>query len=249
MESMVGDIVYALIAFNGDLISLTQGGHISGNSLTTVLNGICGSLNMRCHYYDVPRSVPFRDVVKLMTYGDDNVGSVSVDLDDFGIDTISAFLGKYGQTYTMPDKESLITRFLPVEDLEFLKRKSVYHQALGVSVGALAEGSCFKMLHCFLRSKKSPLSEEAASGINVDTALREWFNHGPEVFEMRRMQLKQVVAAADLTSFCNELEHTYDDRVIVWRHVYLGEPLPSEELSQAVSLELDRDIAHDIAQL
>jgi hypothetical protein len=51
MEAMAGDIVFAVIAFNGDLIGLTEGGHISGNSLTVILNSICGSLNLRCFMY------------------------------------------------------------------------------------------------------------------------------------------------------------------------------------------------------
>jgi hypothetical protein len=51
MEAMIGDIVYAYIAFNGDLIGLTEGTHISGNSLTVIINGICGSLNLRCYFY------------------------------------------------------------------------------------------------------------------------------------------------------------------------------------------------------
>lgn len=51
METMVADVVYAYIAVNGDLISITNGTHISGNSLTVIINGICGALNLRACFY------------------------------------------------------------------------------------------------------------------------------------------------------------------------------------------------------
>lgn len=229
MEAMCGDIVYAIIAFNGDLIGLTEGTHISGNSLTVIINGICGSLNLRCYFYEqnpaasFEERMRFRDYVKLMTYGDDNIGSVSPEVNNFTIKGASEFLDKYGQTYTMPDKESELLDFLPPEEFEFLKRKSVYHPKLGVNVGALSEKSCFKMLHCYVRDKKSPLSENHACAQNIDTALREWFNHGETQYEKRRKQLKEVAASANITHLCAELEVSYDDRVAEWKNKYTEE--------------------------
>ena len=115
----------------------------------------------------------------MITYGDDNAGSVDEKYANFNIKRCSEVLARYGQVYTMPDKESEMVDFISVNDLEFLKRKTVYHSALGCEVGALSEDSCFKMLHCFLREKNSPLSEVEACALNIDTALMEWFNHGP----------------------------------------------------------------------
>ncbi len=226
MEAMTGDIVYAVIAFNGDLIGLTEGTHISGNSLTVIINGICGSLNLRCYFYTENRPeifedrIPFREVVALVTYGDDNIGSVSDKCNNFTIKGASEFLGKHGQVYTMPDKESELTDFLPSEDFEFLKRKSVYHKDLGLHLGALIDKSCFKMLHCYLRSRNSPLTEELACAQNIDTALREWFNHGPELYEQRRIQMVEIAQRASITHLCTELEHTYADKVAMWREKY-----------------------------
>lgn len=227
MEAMTGDVVYALIAYNGDLVGLTEGTHISGNSLTVIINGICGSLNLRCFFYDqypVKRfddRMKFRDCVKLITYGDDNIGSVKKGVNKFTIKGASNFLARYGQTYTMPDKESELTDFLPIEEFEFLKRKSVYHERLGHHVGALVEKSCFKMLHCYLRSKDSPLSEELACAVNIDTALSEWFNHGEEVYEYRRSQLKEVAVRSNIRHFCEKLDSSYSDRVETWRQRYI----------------------------
>lgn len=226
MEAMSGDLVYAIIAYNGDLISLNSGTHISGNSLTVILNGICGSLNLRCYFYSkhVPRDgkvLPFRDCVKLITYGDDNIGSVRPDIENFTIKGASEFLEAHGQVYTMPDKESKLVDFLPPQEFEFLKRVSVFHPKLGVHVGALVEKSCFKMLHFYLRDKNSPDSERVACAKNIDTACREWFNHGEETYEKRREQLKEVAKRAEILHLCEEIDVSYDARVEAWRDKHL----------------------------
>ena len=226
MEAMCGDLVYAIINFNGDLIGLTEGSHISGNSLTVILNGICGSLNMRCYFYSkLYKNTPnefladFQEFVALITYGDDNLGSSHSDL-DFTIKGASEFLAEYGQTYTMPDKDSELTEYLAPEDLEFLKRKNVYHPKLKTSLGALVDKSCFKMLHYYLRDKKCPNTEEYACALNIDTALSEWFNHGEDVYEMRREQLREVAERAKITYLCEALDKTYDEKVIEWLEKY-----------------------------
>jgi hypothetical protein len=226
MEAMTGDLVYAVVAFNGDLIGFITGTHISGNSLTAQLNGICGALNMRCYFYahhsfdNFEERKRFRDYVALMTYGDDNIGTKKKELDNFTIKGFSEFLAEYGQIYTMPDKESELLDYLPAEDFEFLKRKSVFIPEIGCHVGALVDKSCEKMLHCFMRGKGAPLTEEHACGINIDTALREWFNHGRDVYEKRRAQLQEIAKRANLSHLCTELDRDFDERVQIWKENY-----------------------------
>jgi len=226
MEAMTGDIVFSLIAFNGDLIGLTEGAHISGNSLTVVINGICGSLNLRCFFYsrypvgDWEKRMKFRDHVAIMTYGDDNIGSVAETAPEFTIKNCSHFLAEYGQEYTMPDKESDLLDYLPPDDFEFLKRKSVYHPDLGLHVGALLHKSIYKSLHCFMRPKGVVETEAYASALNVDTALREWFNHGRDVYETQRELMHEVCNRAGISHMCDRLGVTYDECVLEWREKY-----------------------------
>jgi hypothetical protein len=226
MEAMTGDLVFALIAFNGDLVGLTEGTHISGNSLTVVINGICGSLNLRAYFYSEYPPVsfeerkPFRDNVKLMTYGDDNIGSVSKAIDKFTIKGCSEFLDGYGQVYTMPDKESKLLDFLPYSDFEFLKRTSTYCPERGIHTGALNDKSCFKMLHCHIRGKGAQDTEEMASALNMDTALREWAHHGRDTYEMRRVQMTKVAALAGVTHLCTQLDVDYTESIQVWKEKY-----------------------------
>jgi hypothetical protein len=226
MEAMTGDIVFSYIAFNGDLIGLTEGTHISGNSLTVIINGICGSLNLRCYFYsqNQPDSVEtrlrFRDYVSIMTYGDDNIGSVSSEIHNFTIKGCSEFLGEFGQVYTMPDKESDLKDFLPIEDREFLKRDSVWHPKLGVHLGALLDKSIYKSLHCFMRGKNCVDTEESACAQNIDGALREWFNHGEEKYEKQRALMTEVANRAGISHMCTRLNVSYNDAVVEWRERY-----------------------------
>lgn len=231
MEAMTGDIVFALIAFNGDLIGLNEGAHISGNPLTVIINGIGGSLNLRAYFYsEHSKTMSFREYVKLSTYGDDNIGSVDETIDNFTIKGISEFLKEYGQVYTMPDKESELVDFLPPEDFEFLKRKSTFCKEKGVHVGSLVEKSIFKMLHMYLRPKGTIDSEELASAKNIDTALREWSNHGRDVYESRRLDMNSVAQNTGITHLCTQLDVDYDEVVLTWKHKYTSTSGPSSTL-------------------
>jgi hypothetical protein len=226
MEAMTGDIVFACVAFNGDLIGLTEGTHISGNSLTVIINGICGSLNLRCFFYSqypcttFDDRLRFRDKVAIMTYGDDNIGSVHPEIDKFTIKGCSKFLAEYGQIYTMPDKESDLRDFLNPDEFEFLKRQSVWHPKLGVHTGALLDKSIYKSLHCFMRGKNCVETEEFACAQNIDGALREWFHHGEDKYESQRKKMIEVANRAHIAYLCSELDLTYDDRVQKWHTTY-----------------------------
>jgi hypothetical protein len=233
METMVGDIVYAIIAYNGDLLAIQSGTHISGNSLTVILNGISGSLNLRDFFYTkYSGDIEFRDAVKLMTYGDDNIGSVSEDFPEFNIKGASEFLGAHGQIYTMPDKESELKAHLDPEDFEFLKRFSVYHPKLGCNIGALLDKSIIKSLHCYLRPKGAPLTPDEACAQNIDTALREWFNHGESVYESRRTQMIRVAEKANIRHLCTLLNTTYDDMVVDWKYKYASGSKPERVVEE-----------------
>jgi hypothetical protein len=223
MKAVVSDVVFAYIQFDGELVSLTEGGHISGNSLTVIINSLVGSLNARCCFYanrPPGRFEKFRDCVAFMTYGDDNIGSVSSTCDWFDTKQFGEFLSQYGQEYTMPDKSVELTNFLPLSQFEFLKRKSVYIPEIGCTIGALNETSISKSLHAYLRGKNPPMSEEGACAVNIDTALLEYFNHGREVYEERRKQLRLVAEDAGISVLCRRLDQTFDERVRDWKENY-----------------------------
>lgn len=236
MEALTGDIVYAYIAFDGNLIGLTEGGHISGNSLTVIINGICGALNLRNYFFTQypPHdgvTLNFRDCVALSTYGDDNIGSVRADIDKFTIKGCSKFLGELGQIYTMPDKTSELKDFLDPSEWEFLKRQSVYNEDLGLHLGALSIKSIMKPLHMVLRPKGSPLTDEMVCAENLDGAAMEFWLHGKEIYEDAREKLQEVARRSDVSHMCKRLHYSYEDILSEWKVKYLGdkEILPQNE--------------------
>jgi hypothetical protein len=50
--------------------------------------------------------------------------------------------------------------------------------------------------------------------------LLEWFNHGEDVYENRREQMKLVAELADLSHLCTRLDETYQQRVEMWKEKY-----------------------------
>lgn len=245
MEAMCGDLVFLFVAMNGDLVSTSEGLFLSGTMITALLNSITNSINLRMafyHYYP-PKSfeerVRFKDVVAVGTYGDDNIGSSDPTYDKFNIIGISEFLAKYDQIYTMPDKESEMTPRLPPDEAEFLKRKNVYCPKKEMSVGALDEDSIFKSLHNYIRTKSSPLTEEQACATNIDGALREWANHGEEIYEMRRQQMLTVATRCEIEHLCTEIYKDYDQQVEKWKCKYIYK---TEEPDQAQSFEFEDQV-------
>ncbi len=90
--------------------------------------------------------------------------------------------------------------------------------------GPLSEDSIFKSLMTVLSSKA--LSVEEQSMCNIDGALREWFVHGRDHYEMRRSQMQEVAYAAELTHGCKMLNRTYDDCLLMFndRYLRIGSP-------------------------
>lgn len=220
MKNMIGDLIYPMINFNGDLISLTEGGWISGVPMTVHVNGICGSLLMRCAFFTMyPKVDEFRSCVALLTYGDDNFGSVTKECEDFNIKSISKYLEPYGMVYTMPDKDSELVEFLELSEVEFLKRQSSYIEEIDRSVGALREESIYKSLHCQIASKDNKTEKEACAEL-LEGALREWFCHGRKIFEDRHAKVRKVAHTHDLTHFMPTIDKGFDVRVDEWKRKY-----------------------------
>jgi hypothetical protein len=221
MEGIATDICYPLMAYNGDLIQ-HFGSNPSGQNLTVYINSIVNSLLFRSAYFHVTRNravvPPFREVCALTTYGDDAKSSVHKDFPEFNHISVAAFLQERDMVFTMPDKESEPTPYMRDEDADFLKRKNVYSEDTGMIMGALTEDSIFKSLHTTLKS--SALTKEQQSMQNIDGALREWFNHGREVYEKRRAQMIDVADRAGIKHGCTVIHETYDDRLKAWKDRY-----------------------------
>jgi hypothetical protein len=234
MQGIATDICYPVMAYNGDLIQHI-GSNPSGQNLTVYINSIVNSLLFRCAFYNLKglqTKMHFRDICKLMTYGDDVKGSVKKGHDDFNHLYVAKFFAEHDMKFTMPDKESTPTPFMKDCDADFLKRKNVFCPETGFIMGALDEDSIFKSLHSNLKSKANTREKLAAD--NIDGALREWFNHGRETYEFRRAQMQEVAASSNIDHICTQLDKDFDYQVEHWKDRYLRgviEEEPEEEES------------------
>ncbi len=202
MRGIATEISYSVVAYNGDMI-IHNGSHPSGNNMTVY--GNCGgnSLKLRCGYahnglkngYTLKTLPKFKAVCAVGTYGDDVKGSVKKGFDWFNHITYAEYMRQNDIVFTMPDKESTPTKYMNDADADFLKRKNVYNPETGLIHGALDEDSIFKSLHTVLQSN---ISNKAHAAGNIETALREWFHHGRDVFEKRHKQMIQIAERAEL---------------------------------------------------
>lgn len=232
MRVIAHEVCTPLVAYNGTLLRFL-GTNPSGQNMTVYINSIVNSLLHRICFFEIyepsemkrigrelglDRPATYRDIVATMTYGDDARGSVREGFDLFNHISMANILKENDMIFTMPDKTSDPTPYMNRYEADFLKRKDRYEAELGVHVGMLEEASIFKSLHSILKSKACTPEEVCAQ--NIDGALREWFFHGREVFEMRREQMKEIARRGELV--CQTLDVDFDSRVDAWKskHAY-----------------------------
>lgn len=212
MRGIATDIAYAMTAYDGTLLQFI-GSNPSGQNLTVYVNSIVNSLLFRAAYFDlVDSGIPFQQNCHLTTYGDDAMSSVHPRCPQFNHLSVAKFLAEYDMEFTMPDKLSTPVAYMDFADVDFLKRRDVYHDYLETSFGALDEVSIFKSLHCVMRSKVLSMQEQCSA--NMEGALREWFFHGRETYELRRLQLVEVAREAQIA--VRGLELSYTERAAQW---------------------------------
>jgi len=164
----------------------------------------------------------FREFVSLITYGDDNKGSVHPDIRaEFNFLTLRSFLAQHDIKITPPDKNSIHEEpFFPLYKLDFLKRQSHFIPEINRKIGKLEEGSIFKSL-CYNVASSSASKKDVAASC-IDSALHEWFAYGREHYEERRHQLIQSCTEVGLADY-STLQVTFDDRVDLWLKAYVPE--------------------------
>jgi hypothetical protein len=208
MRGIAIDTAYPLIDFNGDLVEFF-GSNPSGHPLTVIINSLVNSLYMRYvyrmlnpHGKDLPSlhsSVRFKESVSLMTYGDDNIMSVSKDCPWFNHVTISDAFNDMGITYTMPDKESESVPYVSIYSSSFLKRSWVWNNEVGAYLAPLDHDSIERQLTVWVASTSISESEQALEVITG--AGREYFFYGREVFEEKQSLLKEVAIQLGLKAY------------------------------------------------
>lgn len=196
------DTAYFEVDFNGDLLQVQ--GNPSGHPLTVIINCLVNSLYMRYAYHIVSgfKVNTFQSNVKLATYGDDNLMSVSPNCSKFNHTRIAFALKLIGVEYTMADKDSESVPYISINQATFLKRSFRYDSHIGVVVGPLDGSSFDKMLTTCVRSPS--LCPEAHSICVIETAQREYFFHGRDVFQAKQQMFRDIVLEASLEDWVRD---------------------------------------------
>lgn len=212
MRGIATDVAYPVIAFNGTLMEL-HGSNPSGQNLTAHLNSICNSLLLRMGFFSLTgKTSRFREFVHAFTYGDDLISGVDPGIEVFNHVTYAQFLREMDIEFTMPDKESDPVPYMHISDVDFLKRKSVFHTELLRYVGKLDLDSINKSLMCQRQGPKN--LEATAMKSTIQSALHEVVLHGEEVYIKYAAMLQ--VATSDAGIFVPDLAIPYHHRIAAW---------------------------------
>jgi len=204
IRGIAEDTAFAVVDYNGDLIQL-HGSNPSGHPLTVVVNGIVNSLRVRYGYYLLNPNEEvntFKSNVSLMTYGDDNIMSVSNHCPWFNHTTLAKSFATLDIIYTMADKEAVSVPYIDIKDASFLKRVWRYDNVLKCRVAPLDHASIEKMLMIWCKSKAVCCE---AQGISViTTALREYFYYGEDIYNKKLKLFKELIEKLHWELFVEE---------------------------------------------
>lgn len=158
----------------------------SGNPLTTIINTIYVQIAYRCCYLEIfGRSArtlsTFSTHVELFAYGDDNVASVSAEIEpQFNQKTLPGAFEKFGLTFTPETKEEEVDyTSRELKDVTFLKRSFRREPALGRFVAPLDMETIVQGPYYM---RKGPTAISDLKDL-VDTNLMELALHGKEKYE------------------------------------------------------------------
>jgi hypothetical protein len=199
------------INFFGDVIMMTCF-QPSGQPATAQTNGVINSILFRYVWMSVGLDpLEFRHNVHILVYGDDNVGSVNCRYASlFNKRVMANTLLPHGIFYTNADKSADITDFTPLGDIDFLKRKWVWDDALSAYLAPLSVATLGNMC-CIYRSGGIKNTDFDQIVSTLRSLCEESFFHGPLVHK------KVVDVVTNIISGINPLYefhvNSYEDKV------------------------------------
>ena len=219
MRGIATEITYPTYDYFGTLVQFF-GSNPSGHPLTVIINSLVNSLYMRYAYYTIAKEdgwwkiPPFRKVVSLMTYGDDNIMTVKEGFSGVNHTRIASVFEAMGIKYTMADKDAESVPYIHLSEASFLKHFAVWDDELKLYRCPCEDGSIAKMLHSHMKS--DVLTMEQSSAEAISNAALKYFEFGREVYEEKRGQLMDVAREVGLMGYVADLP-SYDERLDWYR--------------------------------
>jgi hypothetical protein len=204
MWGIAVDTAYPTIDFNGDLVEFF-GSNPSGHPLTVIINSLVNSLYLRYTFANLSPDKPvsdFQKYVSLLTYGDDNIMSVSSDISWFNHTSISKVFADMDIKYTMADKNAVSIPYIHIREATFLKRAWVWNPEMACHLAPLEHDSIEKSLMVWVKS--TTIGEEQQCIAVISSAILEYFQYGREEFDRRRNMLIKLVEKLELKAYIQD---------------------------------------------
>ncbi|APG78011.1 hypothetical protein 1 [Beihai picorna-like virus 51] len=222
MEAIGEELRCPMVNWNGTIMFLYM--WCSGNTMTVYGNSIENSLHQRISFHwngvrllgDAFYELgSYQSNEHIATYGDDgHAGSRPEVREITKFSSRKAYFDFIGMGFTNARKDAVADEVVDSWMVDFLKRRSVYHETLKCRVGALAEDSIWKMGHM---SHGTGDPEDLALA-SIQTMLHEAFLHGETFYEWLRSRLK--ICAEESKIWTKELDVPYRDKCQLWIDKY-----------------------------
>lgn len=185
--------VSCMYRIRGNEAFLLQRGHPSGHYMTSVWNSLWGFIMYRYIFIELyPNATvgEWYNAVKMIVYGDDNIGCVFAEkFPLFNMVNIATIIReKFGMIYTMPDKSEVTEPYLQDDEPEFLSRgfvkEGIFYRA------PLKLDSIYGML--LFTHKSDELSAEDQLKTNLRAAEMELFQHGKDAYNYHTAHISEA---------------------------------------------------------
>jgi hypothetical protein len=164
----------------------------------------------------VPGIKRFKDVVGETYYGDDfQLATNRSAIPWFTQKSIAESLKKQGKPLTNTSKGEMEEDFTPWERADFLKRGYRWDVEMEKYMAPLALSSITKPL--FVWPSKLPFTPEVHTSVLIGNAMREYFQHGREVFNEKVEGMLQLAEKSGARPFLLENQFDYDS----YKNTYL----------------------------
>lgn len=206
LRGIACDTAFPLVNMNGDLVEF-YGTNPSGHPLTVVINSMVNSLYMRYAFIKLAQEqnipiISFKEFIRLLTYGDDNIMGVSPKIPWFNHTNIQRVLSEIGVEYTMADKGAESVPYITIQQCSFLKRSWRFDVDVGAYLAPLEEESIHKSLTTWIPS--GTIDKYAQTVAVVQSANSEYFFYGKETFEKHHAFFKQLLLREPFCHYVTE---------------------------------------------
>lgn len=171
------DNLFPIICMLGDLFEV-PGMQPSGKYGTAEDNSVRNVVMLMYAWYCVTE-LPFYDYNLPVTYGDDLINVIKMCVLHIFNNLVFRDICRdhFGIEYTSPDKDTPLEESVPIESVEFLKRRFVYRQDIGEWAMPLDHNSLIKALQWVMPSKVSEIEQMKST---LESVMWELAFHLPE---------------------------------------------------------------------